>query len=190
MRSKTRINWWAKGARPIADIPVTARETTRLFCTGFQQARYYLPFPDLRGSDASTLRTSDWEIPNCLAMREGVIPALKIARTALTWPRVNATLGSSGCRRSGDFSAVVDSPHARCSVLIWVVGRITGVLVSDLPRRCSSSRVAAKSRSSSPSSSCLSALERSLGSTCRDDNLPAALTTAADCWADVKRAGV
>src|SRR5262249_25146855 len=66
--------------------------------TGFQQARYYLPFLDLRGSDASTLRTSDWEIPNCLAMREGVIPALKVARTALTWPCVNATLGSSGCR--------------------------------------------------------------------------------------------
>jgi len=50
------------------------------------RARYYLPVPDLRDSDASTLRTSDWEIPNCLAMREGVIPALKVARTALTWP--------------------------------------------------------------------------------------------------------
>jgi len=36
----------------------------------------------------------------------------------------------------------------------------------------------------------LSALERSLGSTCRDDNFSAALTTAADCCADVKRAGV
>src|SRR5262249_16994625 len=40
----------------------------------FLRARYYLPFPALRDSDASTLRTSDWEIPNCLAMREGVIP--------------------------------------------------------------------------------------------------------------------
>src|SRR5262245_12226976 len=69
-------------------------------------AKYYLP--SLRDSDASTLRTSDWEIPNCLAMREGVIPALKAARTALTWPRVNATLGSCGCRRSGDSSVVVD----------------------------------------------------------------------------------
>src|SRR5262245_30637771 len=187
---KTRINWWAKGARPIADIPVTDCETTRLFCTGFLRGRYYLLFPDLRGSDASTFRTSDWEIPNCLAMREGVIPALKVARTALTWPCVNATLGSPGCRRSGDFSVVVDSPDTRCSVLIWVVGRITRVLVSDLPRRCSSSRVASRSRSSSPSSSCLSALERSLGSTCRDDNLSAALTTAAGCWTDVKRAGV
>ena len=70
------------------------------------RARYYLP--SLRDSDASTLRTSDWEIPNCLAMREGVMPALKLARTALTWPRVNATLGSCGCRRSGDSSVVVD----------------------------------------------------------------------------------
>jgi len=58
--------------------------------------------------DASTLRTSDWEIPNCLAIRVGVIPALKVARTALTWPCVNATFGSSGCRRSGDSSVVVD----------------------------------------------------------------------------------
>jgi hypothetical protein len=31
-------------------------------------------------------------------MREGVIPALKAARTALTWPCANATLGSSRCR--------------------------------------------------------------------------------------------
>src|SRR3989440_11977179 len=119
---------------PIADIPVTDCERRVCSATGFQQARYYLPFPDLRVSDASTFRTSDWEIPNCLAMREGVIPALKVARTALTWPCVNATLGSSGCRRLGDFSVFVDSLDARCSVLIWVVGRITGV--SDLPRRC------------------------------------------------------
>jgi DNA-binding NtrC family response regulator len=35
-------------------------------------------------------------------------------------------------------------------VPIWVVGRIPAVLVSELPRRCSSWRVAAKSRSSSP----------------------------------------
>src|SRR5262249_32512384 len=68
--------------------------------TAFSVGEIYLP--SLRDSDASTLRTSDWETPNCLAMREGVIPALRAARTALTRPRVNATLGSSGCRRSGD----------------------------------------------------------------------------------------
>jgi hypothetical protein len=42
----------------------------------------YLRLPGARSSDANTLRTSDWEIPNCLAIREGVIPALKLARTA------------------------------------------------------------------------------------------------------------
>jgi hypothetical protein len=29
-------------------------------------------------------------VQNCLAMPEGVIPALKAARTAFTWPRVPA----------------------------------------------------------------------------------------------------
>src|SRR5262249_36231607 len=91
----------AKGTRPTADIPLADRYQARadafILQPRFLWARYYLP--SLRDSDASTLRTSDWEIPNCLAMREGVIPALKAARTALTWPRVNATLGSSGCRQ-------------------------------------------------------------------------------------------
>src|SRR5262245_38397900 len=99
----------AKGTRPTADIPVADRDQARrrvYSATAFPVGEIYLP--SLRDSDASTLRTSDWEIPNCLAMREGVIPALKAARTALTWPRVNATLGSSGCRRSGDSSVVVD----------------------------------------------------------------------------------
>src|SRR5215831_3919744 len=100
MRSKTLINGGLKEHAPSQKCrqPTGSRACS---APGFQQARYYLLFLDLRGSDASTLRTSDWEIPNCLAMREGVIPALKVARTALTWPCVNATLGSSGCRRSG-----------------------------------------------------------------------------------------
>jgi hypothetical protein len=46
--------------------------------------RAYRLFPDLRDSNANTFRTSDWEIPNCLAMREGAIPALKVASTAFT----------------------------------------------------------------------------------------------------------
>src|SRR5215472_10447404 len=101
-----------RAIRPTADIPVVTaikRAPTRLFCNRVScRARYYLPFPALRDSNASTLRTSDWEIPNCLAMREGVMPALKVARTALTWPRVNATLDSSGCPCSGDSSVVLD----------------------------------------------------------------------------------
>ena len=101
----------AKGTRPTADISVADRDLRAdafILQPRFLRARYYLPFPDLGDSDANTLRTSDWEIPNCLAMREGVIPALKAARTALTWPCASATLGSSGCRRSADSSVVVD----------------------------------------------------------------------------------
>src|SRR5262249_860925 len=93
----------AKETPPTADIPVAYRDQARADAffrhPGLVGARFYLPFPAPRDSAASTLRTWDWEIPNCLAMREGVIPALKAARTALTRPRVNATLGSSGCRR-------------------------------------------------------------------------------------------
>ena len=155
-----------------------------------ERARYYLPLPAPRNSDANTLRTSDCEIPNCLAMREGLIPALKVARTAFTWPCVNATSGSSGCRRSDDISVAIDGFDARSPAPIWVAGRISGALVVSLPRRCSSCRVAASSLSSSRSSNCWSALERSLGSTCRGDDLSSVLTTAADCWADVWCAGV
>ena len=35
-------------------------------------------------SDANAFRTFDWEIPNCRAIREGVMPALKAARTAFS----------------------------------------------------------------------------------------------------------
>src|SRR5262245_63133123 len=55
----------AKGTRPTADIPVADRDQTRadafILQPRFLWARYYLP--SLRDSDASTLRTSDWEIP-------------------------------------------------------------------------------------------------------------------------------
>jgi hypothetical protein len=124
------------------------------YCNGFcaedeqanwsvRAARYYLLFPDLRDSDASTFRTSDWEIPNCLAMREGVIPALKVARTALTWPCVNATLGSGSCRRSDSGSFAIDGSEVRSPGLTWVVGRTSGTGVIGLPRRCCSWREAA-----------------------------------------------
>jgi hypothetical protein len=35
-------------------------------------------------SAAKALRTSDWDRPNCLAIREGLIPALKAAHTAFS----------------------------------------------------------------------------------------------------------
>jgi hypothetical protein len=38
----------------------------------------------LGSSDANAFRTFDWEIPNCRAIRDGVMPALKAARTAFT----------------------------------------------------------------------------------------------------------
>ena len=37
-----------------------------------------------RLSDFSAVRTSDWDKPNCRAMRAGVMPALKAARTAFS----------------------------------------------------------------------------------------------------------
>src|SRR5262249_31373729 len=39
-------------------------------------------------------RTSDWEIPNCRAICDGVTPALKAARTAFSFPTVNGTPAS------------------------------------------------------------------------------------------------
>ena len=38
---------------------------------------------------ASTFLTSDWEIPNSLAIADGLAPALKAARTAFSLPVVN-----------------------------------------------------------------------------------------------------
>ena len=81
------------------------------------------------------------------------------------------------------------APEARSPALIWGAGRISGALVIGLPRRCSSWREAATSLSSSKSSNCWSALERSLGSTYRGDDLSAVLTIAADDCTDVRCAG-
>ena len=139
----------------------------------------HLPLPDPRYSAANTLRTSDWEIPNCFAMREGLIPALKVARTAFTWPCVNALSGSSGCRRSDD-SVAIDGSDAGSPAPIRVAGRSSGTPAVSLPRRCSSCRLAAISLSSSKSPNCWSALARSIGNTYRGEDLSAVLTTAAD----------
>jgi hypothetical protein len=38
------------------------------------------------GSPANAFRTSDCEIPNCRAILDGVMPALKAARTAFSFP--------------------------------------------------------------------------------------------------------
>ena len=41
-----------------------------------------------RSSDANAFLTSDWNIPNYRAMREGVTPGLNAARTAFNFPCV------------------------------------------------------------------------------------------------------
>jgi hypothetical protein len=87
-------------------------------------------------SDASTLRTSDWDNPNCRAIKGGLMPALNAARTALICPRGNETVATS-CRlwsvRDDRFGT--DSSNSP--------------LGGDLPRRFASSTHAVISRSSS-----------------------------------------
>jgi hypothetical protein len=58
--------------------------------------------------DASTLRMSDWDMPNCRAMSLGLIPALNAARTALICPRVNESGAGSTCRPEGDLPVRAD----------------------------------------------------------------------------------
>ena len=95
-------------------------------------------------SDFSAARTSPWDKPNCRAIRVGVMPALKAARTAFSCPRVNET-GASTFR----------------------LGKRLSVGVVCLPLRFASASVTASRRSSSSSLRCLTAFGRSLGSTCR-----------------------
>ena len=52
-----------------------------------------------RSSDANAFLTFDWEIPNCLAMREGVTPALNAARTAFNLPCVKGASETLICLR-------------------------------------------------------------------------------------------
>ena len=56
---------------------------------------------------ASAFLTSDWEIPNCLAIADGLTPALKAARTAFSLPVVNETppYSAASWRRCGFASA-------------------------------------------------------------------------------------
>ena len=86
-------------------------------------------------------------MPNCLAIFEGLTPALKAARTALNFPGVNETGPAS-------------------------TGRLLGVFACEggfLPRRCCSAITATCICSSSWSLRCLIAAGKSLGKTCRGD---------------------
>jgi hypothetical protein len=107
--------------------------------------------------DTNTFLTSDWDMPNCRAICDGLMPALSAARTALTCPGVSETVATSARRLSlDDDRFATDSPGAPG----WPLG-------GNLPRRFASSTDAEISRSSSLSVRCLTALGRSLGRTCR-----------------------
>jgi hypothetical protein len=99
----------------------------------------------LEASAASAFRTSDCEIPNCRAIRDGVIPALKAARTAFNFPLVNES-GASSNRRLRELSSKAGG---------------------FLPRRCCSAKATATNWSSSASASRFIAFGRSLGRMCR-----------------------
>jgi hypothetical protein len=107
--------------------------------------------------DTNTFLTSDWDMPNCRAICDGLTPALSAARTALSCPRVNETVVTSARRLSPDD----DCFRTGSSVAFgWTLG-------GNLPRRFASSTDTVMSRSSSLSVRCLMALGRSLGRTCR-----------------------
>jgi hypothetical protein len=109
-------------------------------------------------SDARTFLTSDCDMPNCRAICDGLMPALSAARTALTWPRVNETFATSAC------SLCLDDDCFGTDASVELGQTLVG---SNRPRRFASSTDTVMSRSSSLSVRYLTALGRSLGSTCR-----------------------
>ena len=99
---------------------------------------------------ASAFLTSDCEMPNCLAIADGLTPALKAARTAFSLPVVNEPAPSSAAslRRCGFASAT---------------GFSFAGLGGSRPRRSASVVTAASSASISTSSNRFSAPARSVG---------------------------
>jgi hypothetical protein len=109
-------------------------------------------------SDANTFLTSDWDMSNCRAICDGLIPALVAARTALTRPRVNEAFTTSACPLSLDGDCFwTDASFAVGHALVG----------SNRPRRFASWTDVVMSRSSSVSVRYLTALGRSLGRTWR-----------------------
>ena len=89
-------------------------------------------------------------MPNCRAILDGVMPALKDARTALTCPRVNETVVNSAWR------LFFDDDRSGSS------GGFGLMLGGNLPRRLASSTDAVISWSNSVSVRYLTAVDRSL----------------------------
>jgi hypothetical protein len=119
----------------------------------------------LPSSDANAFFTSDWEIPNCRAIREGVTPALNAARTAFTFPCVKGIVASTfrGFLVGVDRFVGLGRTSNRWRKVCKSVSTPSGVL----PRRFISSRVTACRKSNSPSLKCFKALRRSFGKICR-----------------------
>ena len=116
-------------------------------------SRLHDPIPDQasrRVPCASAFLTSDCEIPNCLAIADGLTPALKAARTAFSLPVVNEPAPSSAAswRRCGFASAT---------------GFSFAGLGGRRPRRSASVVTAASSASISTSSNRFSAPAKSFG---------------------------
>ena len=122
-------------------------------------------------SDANTFLTSDWDMPNCRAICDGLMPALSAARTALTCPRVNETFATLACRWSFDGDCFRTDSSVEFG---WMLG-------SNRPRRFASSTDAVMSRSNSLSVRYFTALGRSLGSTCRFKAVSVAASVAETC---------
>ena len=114
-------------------------------------------------------------MPNCRAILDGVMPALKDARTALTCPRVNETVVNSGWR------LFFDDDRSGSS------GGFGLMLGGNLPRRLASSTDAVISWSNSVSVRYLTAVDRSLGRTRRCEVLSAVVVAAETCDREAPR---
>ena len=68
-------------------------------------------------SDAKAFRISDCEIPNCRAILDGVMPALKAARTAFNFPCVKGTAATTSTRCLREISAGDLLPRRFCSAI-------------------------------------------------------------------------
>jgi hypothetical protein len=119
-------------------------------------------------SDANTFLTSDWDMPNCRAICDGLIPALVAARTALTCPRVNETFATSVCPLCLDDDCFATGSSVGFG---WALG-------GNRPRRFASWTDVVMSRSNSVSVRYLTALGRSLGRTWRCEAVSAGASLA------------
>ena len=134
-------------------------------------------------SDANAFLTSDWDSPNCLAIRERVTPALNAARTAFNFPCAKRGASAiSTCLRLLVWDACFFKSRRALNRLRKVCKSVS-TPSGFLPRRFISSRVAACRKSNSTSLKCFMALGRSLGRTCRCGSLSVVAFAAGDAEA-------